>query len=134
LKTEFQMAMILITHDVGLVAGLVDRVSVMYGGRIVEDGDVLDVFDGPAHPYTRGLLGSVPRLDRPAASLVPIPGSPKDVYADQVGCPYVDRCPFAMDVCASEFPPRFVLRPDHHANCWLLADVSAPPRAEASRG
>jgi len=126
LKDELGMAVILITHDVGLVAGLVDRVSVMYGGRIVEDGDVYDIFRGPAHPYTRGLLGSVPRLDRDITELVAIPGSPRDVLGDQAGCPFVDRCSDAMAMCSTQAPPRVAIGEGHHASCWLLDMASAP--------
>jgi oligopeptide transport system ATP-binding protein len=94
------MAIVLITHDLGVVAGLCERVMVMYGGRIVEAGPIEPIFDDPRHPYTRGLLGSMPRLDeRIAAELTTVPGQPPNLQALPAGCAFRDRCAFAFERC-----------------------------------
>jgi oligopeptide transport system ATP-binding protein len=100
LRREFGMAIVLITHDLGVVAGLCERLMVMYGGRIVEDGPIEPVFENPQHPYTRGLLGSMPRLDeQTTAELATIPGQPPNLQALPEGCAFRDRCPFAFERC-----------------------------------
>ena len=101
LRREFGMAIVLITHDLGVVAGLCDRVLVMYAGRIVETGPIEPIFDDPQHPYTRGLLSSMPRLDEPAAAeLRTIPGQPPNLQALPEGCAFRERCAFAFERCA----------------------------------
>jgi oligopeptide transport system ATP-binding protein len=108
-KDETQTAVILITHDLGVVAGLADRVGVMYAGRLIELGDVHQIFKAPRHPYTKGLLACTPRLDDAAVSTMPtIPGQPPNLQNLPGGCAYHPRCPFVMDRCRSERPP---LRP-----------------------
>jgi oligopeptide transport system ATP-binding protein len=100
LRRELGMAIALITHDLGVVAGLCERVMVMYGGRIVEEGPIEPIFENPQHPYTRGLLGSMPRLDEQAtAELATIPGQPPNLQALPEGCAFRDRCPFAFERC-----------------------------------
>jgi oligopeptide transport system ATP-binding protein len=100
LQRELGMAIVLITHDLGVVAGLCGRVMVMYAGRIVEQAPIEPIFADPQHPYTRGLLGSMPRLDeRTVAELVTIPGQPPNLQALPEGCPFRDRCPFAFERC-----------------------------------
>jgi oligopeptide/dipeptide ABC transporter ATP-binding protein len=95
----------LITHDLGVVAGLADRVAVMYSGRIVEDRPVGALFADPLHPYTAGLLAAVPRLDVRLPRMTTIPGAPPSPALRPAGCPFHPRCPVAMDRCASETPP-----------------------------
>jgi oligopeptide transport system ATP-binding protein len=100
LRREFGMAIVLITHDLGVVAGLCERVMVMYAGRIVEQGPIEPLFDAPRHPYTLGLLRSMPRLDEEmAAELTTIPGQPPNLQALPAGCSFRDRCPFAFERC-----------------------------------
>jgi oligopeptide transport system ATP-binding protein len=100
LRREFGMAIVLITHDLGVVAGLCERVMVMYAGRIVEQGPIEPLFAAPQHPYTLGLLRSMPRLDeRTAAELTTIPGQPPNLQALPAGCSFRDRCPFAFERC-----------------------------------
>jgi len=114
------VSIILITHDLGVVASVADRVAVMYGGKIVEEGDRRDIFYRPQHPYTQGLLNSVPRLDAVNKELVPIPGTPPDLFSPPAGCAFVARCPYAMVVCEKMYPLRSSLNEQHHADCWLL--------------
>jgi oligopeptide/dipeptide ABC transporter ATP-binding protein len=104
LQAEHGVGVILITHDLGVVAGLVKRLEVMYAGRIVEEGDVLDVFDDSGHPYTRGLLGCLPRLDRPRFELVPIEGSPPSASALPAGCAFHPRCSMHTERCTTDAP------------------------------
>ena len=119
LKEELGMAVLLITHDLGVVAGFVDRLAVMYAGEVVETGTAEDVLDNPFHPYTLGLLRSLPRLDRPRQSaLTPIEGSPPDLSSDIVGVPFRPRCPFAVERCAVEDAPLQLVAPNHWAACW----------------
>jgi oligopeptide/dipeptide ABC transporter ATP-binding protein len=105
LRAELNMAVLMITHDLGVVAGFADRLAVMYAGRIVETGPTEDVLARPEHPYTVGLLHSVPRLDRPRqAELKPIGGAPPDLAGQIVGCPFAPRCAWRLDVCSSVDP------------------------------
>lgn len=105
LGKELNMATVLITHDLGVIAGLSDRVIVMYGGRIVEQAPVEDVFETPQHPYTLGLLNSMPRIDDMVhGKLNSIPGQPPDLQALPSGCAFTPRCGYAMDVCKNELP------------------------------
>jgi len=120
LREELNMALLLITHDLGVVAGFVDRLAVMYAGEIIETGPTEPVLANPFHPYTLGLLRSLPRLDRPRQlALTPIEGSPPDLASDIVGCPFRPRCPFSVDESA-QTDPRLALveKPDHWAACW----------------
>lgn len=103
-KDNLGAAIVLITHDLGVVAGLADRVAVMYGGRIVEQGDVGDIFAKPQHPYTQGLLGCTPRLDQDIEALVTIPGQPPNLQSLPSGCSFHPRCVYVMDRCKSERP------------------------------
>ncbi|MBW3663885.1 MAG: ABC transporter ATP-binding protein [Actinobacteria bacterium] len=104
LQRELDLAVLLITHDLGVVAGLCQRVAVMYAGRIVETGPIDEIFDDPGHPYTRGLLRSTPRLDNVLPRLESIPGSPPDLRAPPSGCAFHPRCPLAIDLCVDEDP------------------------------
>jgi oligopeptide/dipeptide ABC transporter ATP-binding protein len=125
LQSELGMAVIFITHDLGVVAETADRVAVMYAGRIVEEGTVEEIFYDPQHPYTWGLLGSLTRLDRPRPHRLPqIPGAPPSLLAPPEGCHFRPRCPHAFDRC-TEVPgleARLADSPDHHDRCWLEAD------------
>ncbi len=105
LQTETGMGMMLITHDLGVVAEVADRVAVMYAGRIVEEGRLEDVFGTPAHPYTRGLMHSIPRADAKGQRLEPIQGSPPDLLRIPSGCSFHPRCDFVIDKCSVEEPP-----------------------------
>jgi oligopeptide/dipeptide ABC transporter ATP-binding protein len=106
LRREQGMALLIITHDLGVVAGITDRIAVMYAGRIVETGSTRALLKYPRHPYTQGLLRSLPRIDRPRElELTPIEGSPPDLAAELVGCPFRPRCGRAIDRCASDDPP-----------------------------
>jgi oligopeptide/dipeptide ABC transporter ATP-binding protein len=119
LKDRLGMAVILITHNLGIVAGHCNRAAVMYAGRIVETAAVRHLFAGPQHPYTLGLLACVPRLDRPAKTTFPsIPGAPPDLAARPPGCAFHPRCSRASDRCATETPELTELLPAHGAACW----------------
>lgn len=114
-------SIILITHDLGVVAEMAQRVIVMYAGKIVEQGDLDDIFYNAMHPYTWGLLRSVPRLDSNGKdNLVPIPGTPPDLYAPPTGCAFAARCPYAMQICKEQDPEHQALSDSHSAACWLL--------------
>jgi oligopeptide transport system ATP-binding protein len=119
LQDRLHMAVVWITHDMGVVAGLADRVHVMYAGRIVEAADVDSLYDDPLHPYTLGLLGCIPRLDeaRPER-LVSIPGTPPDMVGLASGCPFAPRCAFRLDRCTIDDPPLIVESPGHLRACW----------------
>lgn len=113
-------SMILITHDLSVVAGFCDRVLVMYGGKIVEDAPVERLFSHPNHPYTKRLLQAIPRLDMGQEEpLVPIEGSPPDLALKQKGCSFCPRCPSAMNICSELDPALFTIAPSHQSACFL---------------
>ncbi|GHV25940.1 ABC transporter ATP-binding protein [Clostridia bacterium] len=120
LNEEYGMALILITHDMGIVAGMAQRVAVMYGGCIVEMGTALDIFENPCHPYTYSLLNSVPRLDidteKPLEYIV---GSPPDMLSPPAGCPFAPRCRFSMEICYAHMPATTECGANHIVHCWL---------------
>jgi oligopeptide transport system ATP-binding protein len=120
------MSVMFITHDLGVVAELCTRVIVMYGGRIMEEAEVDDIFENPSHPYTIGLLRSVPSLAADKSrDLVSIPGSPPDMAHPPKGCPFAPRCGHARNICGGYAPPMFdvgnSLGDAHRSACWLLA-------------
>ena len=120
LKDRFSTATILITHDLGVIASVCSRVMVMYGGKIMEEGSVEDIFYAPGHPYTEGLLRSVPGDGSGSRDkLIPIPGSPPDLMNPPVGCPFAARCPKAMRICSMAPAELTELGPNHRAACWL---------------
>jgi len=122
LAREFRTAFILITHDLGVVAGMTQRINVMYAGRIVEKADTVELFANPKHPYTWGLLRSIPRLDESRkAKLVPIEGLPPDLIAPPPGCKFEPRCQYRRDVCHEKEPELKHIpnsKSDHEARCW----------------
>jgi oligopeptide/dipeptide ABC transporter ATP-binding protein len=117
LKEEVGTSVILITHDLGVVAGMADRVLVMYAGQAAEAAPARALFHEPAHPYSEGLLHSIPRLDRRGARLKPVEGLPPDATQLPSGCPFHPRCAHATAVCAETAPPRHVFGPAHQAFC-----------------
>ncbi|WP_077602230.1 ABC transporter ATP-binding protein [Oceanobacillus sojae] len=112
------VSIILITHDLGVVAKIADRIIVMYAGKIIESGSKRDIFYRPEHPYTKGLLNSVPRLDA-KEELKPIAGTPPDLFSPPKGCPFTARCPFAMEVCDKVYPVSEKISDSHQVDCWL---------------
>ncbi|HZN50985.1 MAG TPA: ABC transporter ATP-binding protein [Methylomirabilota bacterium] len=121
LQDRHRLAMIFVTHNLGIVARMCDRVAVMYAGRIVEAGPVEAIFRAPRHPYTRALLESVPRLSESTDWLTAIEGQPPDLAALPPGCAFAPRCPRAMDRCRAEEPPDFTPAPGRSSRCWLEA-------------
>lgn len=120
LRRTFDLALILISHDLGLVARVVDRVAVMYAGRFVEMGPVSNMLGEPIHPYSAGLLHSAPRLDQPRSSrLTTVPGAPPDAARRPTGCAFHPRCPLAVERCERETPALKPFGPDHFAACWV---------------
>lgn len=119
IQQKTDVSIVLITHDLGVVAQVADRVAVMYAGKIVEIGTRRDIFYTPQHPYTKGLLRSVPRLDLYESELVPIAGSPPDLFAPPSGCSFAPRCPYVMEVCDRMYPVSTKLKESHQVHCWL---------------
>jgi oligopeptide/dipeptide ABC transporter ATP-binding protein len=119
IQERFQISIIFITHDFGIVAATAHKVAVMYAGKIVEMGTTEEIFDNPAHPYTEALLRCVPRSDRLEARLVDIPGQPPDLANLPSGCSFAPRCPKAMDRCWEAYPPEVEVSPGHVTKCWL---------------
>jgi peptide/nickel transport system ATP-binding protein/oligopeptide transport system ATP-binding protein len=126
LREKLGTAVIWITHDLGVVAGLADRVLVMYGGQIVEEALVGELYSHPQHPYTEGLLGSVPRLDQKGAKLLNIKGQPPSLYEQPTSCSFAPRCPYAFDKCRAENPPLFEVSEGHYTACWWDMDQGKP--------
>jgi len=120
LQEKLGTAVILITHDLGVVADFADRIQVMYSGLIIERGTVVEIFDNPQHPYTWALLRSVPRLDTGHKdTLYAIKGTPPDLLCPPVGCPFAARCEFAMDICKEAMPEYTTITDTHGVHCWL---------------
>ena len=129
LNRQFGMTTMLITHDLGVVATVCDKVAVMYGGLIMEYGTVDEIFYHPRHPYTMGLLGSIPHVDGgEKRRLIPIDGTPPDLINPPKGCPFSTRCKYCMNVCTQEQPPYFA-EDKHRTMCWLL-DGEAPKNSD----
>jgi oligopeptide transport system ATP-binding protein len=120
LKDKLGMAIIMITHDLGVVASMCERIAVMYAGRIVEYGTTDDIFYNPRHQYTKGLIRSIPRLDtKEHERLIPIEGTPVDLLNPPEGCPFAPRCDAAMKICLREMPPVTTFGDVHYTKCWL---------------
>jgi peptide/nickel transport system ATP-binding protein len=116
-------AILLISHDLGVIADVCERVVVMYAGRVVEDGDVRSIFRRPSHPYTRGLLKAIPRLTDDRPRLFQIPGSVPLPGMIKAGCPFYSRCSLRVDRCAEEMPPMFRFGEQHTAACWVTSEA-----------
>jgi oligopeptide transport system ATP-binding protein len=124
LSQRFGVAIIIITHNLGIVARYADRVNMMYAGRLIERGTCKEIYHNPRHPYTIGLLRSVPRLDQPRkAKLDPIEGQPPDMVNLQPMCSFLARCKFAVDRCAKEAPPLTKVGDDHFSACWVAEQL-----------
>ncbi len=138
LQDRLGMSIILITHDLGVVASTAHRIAVMYGGKVVETGTVREIFYNPQMPYTWGLLASIPlpTADR-SQELIPIPGTPPDALNPPKGCPFTARCPYAMKVCAEEMPEYTAFSEQQRAACWLhhpmAPKVDPPTRVGGAR-
>jgi oligopeptide transport system ATP-binding protein len=127
LRDEIGMAIIWITHDLGVVAGLADRMMVMYAGIVVEEAPVKEAYGDPRHPYTMGLLGSLPRLDLIRSDkLESIEGLPPDLIEPPKGCPFQPRCAYAIEKCATEIPPLEPVGPRHRIACWVDVTKTSP--------
>ena len=124
LSRRLGIAILMITHNLGVVARYADRVNVMYGGKIVERASAREIYANPRHPYTLGLLRSVPRLDEPRrAKLQPIPGQPPDLSRLPVGCSFAPRCAYGVDRCREQVPPLDEISAEHLSACWLARDL-----------
>ena len=136
LQKKNHMGIIFITHNLGVVAEVCDKVSVMYAGKMVEQGPVDEIFYEPGHPYTMGLLRSMPRVDAESYErLIPIEGSPVDMLNPPEGCPFAPRCEHAMKVCLQKMPPYVELGDNHRAACWLrLQDAIEAQKKEGTEG
>jgi oligopeptide transport system ATP-binding protein len=123
LQRELDMGLILITHDLGVVADVADRIAVMYAGRIVETAPVHEIYRNPAHPYTKGLLESIPRLDQKGQELYAIKGLPPNLLHIPPGCAFNPRCPRARDVCRTEVPPLYDVAEDRQSACHFWKET-----------
>ena len=127
LRESLHMAIIWITHDLGVVAGMADRVIVMYAGFIVEEADVQDLYDNPSHPYTLALLAALPRVDqRRGSRLKSIPGAPPNLLVEPRGCPFAPRCEFVIEKCRTANPALMNVGPNHASACWVDVKTGAP--------
>jgi oligopeptide/dipeptide ABC transporter ATP-binding protein len=127
LSREFGTAVIIITHNLGVVARYADRVNVMYAGKIIETSTAEKVYGDPRHPYTLGLLNSVPRLDQVTGEkLIPIDGLPPDLGRLPPGCSFYDRCTYRLDKCREEYPPLQMVAENHYAACWVDVTKGRP--------
>ena len=135
LKAKLNTSIILITHDLGVVANLCNRINVMYGGLIVETGTTRELFYNPKHPYTWGLLNSIPNPNTEnREKLLPIAGQPPDLLQPPVGCPFAARCDYAMKLCIQQRPPLFDVAEEHKAACWLNHPDAPKVTAPVKRG
>ena len=128
LQKKLGMAIIMVTHDLGVIADMCDEIIVMYGGRVCERGTAEDIFYRPRHEYTKGLLRSIPNVDRIGEKLVPIPGTPINLLNMPKGCAFCPRCENAMKICIEQQPPEMQMTDGHFASCWL--NVKAQMEAE----
>ena len=121
LRQKLGMSIIMITHDLGVVASMCERIAVMYAGHIVEYGTTDEIFYKPSHEYTKGLINSIPKLNaQETERLVPIEGQPVDLMNPPAGCPFAPRCKNCMKICLREMPPKTTLSDTHYSHCWLL--------------
>ena len=120
IQQEQNLSMIIVTHDLGIIAKVCDRVAVMYAGRIVENGDVREIFYSPAHPYTKALLGSLPKMEVKEERLYTIEGQPPELHDLPPGCSFSPRCPNVKEICKQEYPPQSIIKDEHLVHCWLF--------------
>lgn len=132
LQKKLGMAIIMVTHDLGVIADMCDEIIVMYGGRVCERGTAEDIFYRPAHEYTKGLLASIPNVDRMGEKLTPIPGTPINLLNMPKGCAFCPRCENAMKICIEQVPPEMQMPDGHFASCWL--NVKAEMEAQQGGG
>ncbi len=125
IRATLGTAIILVTHDLGIVRRLTDRVMIMYAGRAVETGETEAIFTDPRHPYTRALLASIPRIGQTGRRLTAIDGQIPDLANLPPGCAFAPRCPSAMPACTGQFPPSFATGPGRTARCWLHEEKAA---------
>ncbi|GMA51118.1 hypothetical protein GCM10025857_24750 [Alicyclobacillus contaminans] len=125
LQARNNMALLLITHDLGVVAEMCERVIVMYAGKVVEEGDVRSVFRNPQHPYTSGLLNSIPKLIGERERLQPIRGNVPSLANMPPGCRFAPRCPHAKDICHTNHPSLLDVEAGHKVSCWMAEEVAA---------
>ncbi|MBO4915146.1 MAG: ABC transporter ATP-binding protein, partial [Oscillospiraceae bacterium] len=119
LQNKMGMAVILVTHDLGVIADMCDNIVVMYGGRICERGTAAEIFYNPRHEYTKGLLRSLPNVSNMKKKLVPIAGTPINMLNLPKGCAFCPRCDAAMKICLTDIPEELVINDDHKASCWM---------------
>ena len=124
LQKKIKTSIIIITHNLGVVANIADRVAVMYGGKLVETGDVEDIFHNPCHEYTKGLLRSIPKAHEKGGELQAIPGTPPDLMEPPVGCPFAARCKETMIVCQKYMPDYTDCGKNHKSACWMLDEMA----------
>lgn len=130
INSRLNTSIMFITHDLGVVADICSRVIVMYGGLIMEEATVEEIFYKPRHPYTMGLLKSIPKVAKGEKErLIPIPGTPPDLLNPPKGCPFFDRCPYAMRICQEQQPPYFTEDGEHRTMCWLLHPEAPVPES-----
>ena len=121
LRAKLKMGIIMITHDLGVVASMCEKIAVMYAGHIIEYGTADEIFYNPKHEYTKGLIKSIPKLNAEKIErLIPIEGQPVDLLSPPAGCPFAPRCDKCMKICLREMPPKTILSDTHYSNCWLL--------------
>jgi oligopeptide/dipeptide ABC transporter ATP-binding protein len=132
LRDEFDLTILLITHNIGIVAELADRIAIMYAGRLAEIGSIYHCFYAPKHPYAQGLLQAVPNIKLDEGELYKMPGSPPDLVRPPSGCRFHPRCPKVMDICSQSDPSLLSIDVDWKVNCWLYQDI--PTGAVASGG
>ncbi len=134
LREKLGMAIIMITHDLGIVANMCEKIAVMYAGKIVEYGTTDDIFYNPKHEYTKGLIKSIPRLDaKDHERLVPIEGTPVDMLNPPAGCPFAPRCDKCMKICLREMPPVTYFSDVHYTQCWLNQKAEMEAAAKAGK-
>ncbi|MDQ7851024.1 MAG: ABC transporter ATP-binding protein, partial [Armatimonadota bacterium] len=132
LQQEYHMAIILITHNLGVVADMCENVVVMYAGKPVEHADIYRTFAEPKHPYTWGLLHSIPKLYERKERLIPIEGQPPNLIDLPPGCPFAPRCPFAWEICTQEDPPEYPVGPNHTARCYLHSEYASEEKRKTA--
>ena len=120
IQQEKKLSLIIVTHDLGIVAKVCDRVAVMYAGKIVETGDVREIFYNPGHPYTKALLGSLPKMEVKEERLYTIEGQPPELHDLPPGCSFSPRCPDVKEICKQEYPPQSIIKDGHLVHCWLF--------------